>query len=80
MKTITYTSTMSQDLWEKVNKMAKASGEKKKEIIERAIRKYLFEQKKRAYREGFAKMADDQEIVELAEMGMDDYSKQLEKY
>ncbi len=80
MKSITDTSTMSRHLREMINNHSKSTGKKKKEIIEQALEEYMHEMKKNAYRQGFAKIANDPDIVEMAELGMADYAKQLENY
>jgi hypothetical protein len=77
MKQITYTSTISQDVWTEVSEIAAKLKLSKKEIIEKSVKEYLFKMKKKEFEEGFRRLANDSEMVEMAEMGMEDYLNQL---
>lgn len=77
MKQITYTSTISQDVWAEVSNIASKLKLSKKEIIEKSVKEYLFKLKKKEFEEGFRRLADDTEMVEMAEMGMGEYLEQL---
>ncbi len=80
MAKTTYTSTMDSELWDKVQETAEAYGKTKKEIIETSLKAYFREQKRLEFEEGFKLAAKEMDLVEIAEMGMDDYSSQLKKY
>ena len=79
-KQITYTSTLPDDLISQVNEYAEKYQMTKNKVIEVALRQYFFEQKRKEYEESFARIANDPEVVELAEMGMEDYADLIRKY
>ena len=79
-KQITYTSTLPDDLISQVNEYAAKYKVSKNKIIEKALRKFLFEAKRKEFQEGFKRLANDPEIEELAEMGMADYAELIRKY
>lgn len=79
-KQITYTSTLPDELISQVNEYAEKYKVSKNKIIEKALRKFLFEAKRKEYQEGFNRIANDPEILEMAEMGMGDYLTLIEKY
>jgi hypothetical protein len=79
-KQITYTSTLPGDLITQVNEYAEKYKLSKNKIIEEALRKFLFEAKRKEYEESFARISNDPEVVELAEMGMEDYAELIRKH
>jgi predicted transcriptional regulator len=79
-KQVTYTSTLPDDLISQVNEYAEKYKVSKNKIIEEALKRYFFEQKRKEYEESWSKLAGDPEIEEMAEMGMDDYAELLRKY
>ena len=79
-KQITYTSTLPDDLISQVKEYAEKYKVSKNKIIEKALRKFFFEVKRKEYQEGFKRIANDPEILEMAEMGMGDYMSLIEKY
>lgn len=79
-KQVTYTSTLPDDLILQVNEYAEKYKVSKNKIIEEALKRYFFEQKRKEYCESWARLAGDPEVEKLAEMGMDDYAEQLRKY
>ena len=79
-KQITYTSTLPDDLITQVSEYAEKYKVSKNKIIEKALRKFLFEAKKKEFREGFKRLANDPEVEELVEMGMGDYLELIQKY
>jgi predicted transcriptional regulator len=79
-KQITYTSTLPDDLILQVNEYAEKYKISKNRIIEQALKQYFFEQKRKEYEESFARIANDPEVEELAEMGMADYAELIRKY
>jgi hypothetical protein len=76
----TYTSTLPDDLILQVNEYAEKYQMTKNKIIEEALRRYFFEQKRKEYEESFARVANDPEIAELAEMGIADWAELVNKY
>ena len=79
-KTVTYTSTLPNVVMEEMVEYAKKKKISKNKVIEIALKKLLQEEIKNELRESFKKIADDPEMLELAEWGMEDYSKQLKKF
>jgi hypothetical protein len=79
-KQITYTSTLPDELISQVNEYAVKYKVSKNKIIEEALTQYFFEKKRKEYEDSWAKIANDPEVVELAEMGMDDYAELIRKY
>ena len=79
-KQITYTSTLPGDLITQVNEYAEKYKVSKNKIIEEALKHFFFEQKRKEYEESFARIANDPEVEELAEMGMGDYLDMIRKY
>jgi metal-responsive CopG/Arc/MetJ family transcriptional regulator len=79
-KQITYTSTLPDDLITLVNEYAEKYKVSKNKIIEKALRRFLFEAKRKEFQEGFKRVANDPEIVEVAEMGMGDYLELIQMY
>jgi predicted transcriptional regulator len=79
-KQITYTSTLPDDLISQVNEYAEKYQMTKNKVIEEALRQYFFDQKRKEYEESFARIANDPEVVELAEMGMEDWAELVRKY
>ena len=79
-KKVTYTSTLPDNLMSKVNEYAVKYKVSKNKIIEEALTTYFFEQKRKEYSEGFKKIANDPEMIELAEMGIGDWAELLDKH
>ncbi|MDN3724403.1 ribbon-helix-helix domain-containing protein [Aequorivita sp. SDUM287046] len=74
----TFTSSLPDDLLEDLSKMAKELKMPKNKILEKALKIYLEQLDKAAYLKSYRKMANDPDILALAEEGMADYFKQLE--
>ena len=64
---------------EGVVEYAKKNNISKNKVIEIALKKLLDEEIRNDLIESFKKIADDPEIIEMAEWGLDDYVKQLKK-
>jgi hypothetical protein len=77
--TITYTSTLPKDLLEQLNGMAKALNLPKNKIIERSLRLYLKKLKKAEYIRSFQRASQDEEMITLAEEGMEDYLNRVDE-
>lgn len=77
MKNITFTNNLSVDLMNEVEKYKKQTGLTKKDVFEKALKKFFLEEKKRKMAEGFRKAKKDKEIQEMAEWGLKDYLNQL---
>ena len=79
-KTVTYTSTLPNVVMEEMVEYAKKKKISKNKVIEIALKKLLEEEIVNELRESFKKIADDPQMVEMAEWGMDDYAAQLKKF
>jgi hypothetical protein len=79
-KQVTYTSTLPDELISQVKEYAEKYKMTKNKVIEEALKRYFFEQKRKEYEESFARIANDPETIELAEMGIADYAELLRKY
>ncbi len=79
-KTVTYTSTLPNVVMEEVVEYAKKKKISKNKVIEIALKRLLEEEIKNELRESFKKIADDPEMLEMAEWGMGDYAEQLKKF
>jgi len=75
----TFTSTLPNNLLDLLNEKAKSLGLPKNKIIEKALSIYLDQLNKAEYRRSYKKMADDSDILSIAEEGMEDYLTQLDK-
>lgn len=74
------TTGLSTDLVEWLNHYSKVKKRTKRSILEEALRQYRFEAKRREFQKGFAKAAKDSDIMEWAEMGLEDYINQLNAF
>ncbi len=79
-KTITYTSTLPNVVMEEMVEYAIKKKISKNKVIEIAIKKLLEEEIKNELRESFKKIAEDPQMLEMAEWGMEDYAEQLKKF
>ena len=73
----TFTSSLPDDL---LDKLAKASSNlklPKNKIIEKALNIYLEQLDRAAYIKSYKRMAKDEDMLLMAEEGMADYFKQL---
>lgn len=77
--TITYTSSLPKDLLDQLNEMAKELNLPKNKIIERSLRLYLKKLKKAEYIRSFQRASQDEEIMTLAEEGMEDYLNMVDE-
>ena len=81
MKTaVTFTSTMSPELMRWVDSIAKAEKRTRRSVLEEAIKAYQHKVIKENLRKDLESIADDPEIVELAEMGVADYGQMLKEF
>lgn len=77
--TTAYTSTLPMELLEQLNEFAKKLHMPKNQLIEQALQRY-FEQLKRAeYIRSFQRAAQDEEMLALADEGLEEYLEMLEK-
>jgi hypothetical protein len=75
----TFTSTLPEALWEQLNLKASELGLPKNKLLENALRLYLDHLNKAAYIRSYKKMAEDTDLLIVAEEGMQEYLNQLRK-
>lgn len=75
----TFTSTLPEDLLNKLDLTAKKLSMPKNRLIEKALRIYLDQINRAEYVKSFKQGMDDENILNMAEEGMEDYFKQLEQ-
>ncbi len=73
----TFTSTLPEDLIKLLKEKADKFSVPMNKIIERALRIYLDQLNRAEYVKSYKKAADDLDIMNIAEEGMEDYMKQL---
>lgn len=74
----TFTSSLPQDLLEKLNTEAKKLGVPKNSLIEKALRIYLDQLNRAEYARSYSKAGKDEEIMAIAEEGMTTYLRDLD--
>ncbi len=74
----TFTSTLPDDLFNRLGEIAKEYGVAKNKIIEKALAIYLDQLKRAEYAKSYKKAGEDQDIMKVAEEGMSYYLKDLE--
>ncbi len=75
----TYTSTLSDEIFQNLSERAKSLSIPKNKIIERALSIYLNQIDKAEYINSYKRAADDANILSIAEEGMEEYFNQLEE-
>jgi predicted transcriptional regulator len=75
----TFTSTLPDELLQKLNEMASKLAMPKNKIIEKALRIYLDQLTRAGYISSYKQAGQDAEIMQIAEEGMEDYLKQLDE-
>ncbi len=74
----TYTSTLPNDMLEQLHAYAQKLNMPKNQLIERALRSYFEKLKQAEYIRSFQRAAEDEEVQELSEAGLEDYLKMVE--
>lgn len=74
----TFTSTLPDDLLQRLADYAKKLSLPKNKLIENALNLYLDHLKRAEYAKSYRRAAQDEDILMVAEEGMDDYLKQIE--
>jgi len=74
----TYTSTLPDDLLQRLADYAKKLSLPKNKLMENALNLYLDHLKRAEYIKSYKQAAQDDDILMVAEEGMGDYLKQLE--
>lgn len=75
----TFTSTLPEELLSKLDQAAKQLSVPKNRLIEKALRIYLDQLNRAEYIKSFKKASGDEDLLSLAEEGMEDYLKQLDE-
>jgi predicted transcriptional regulator len=75
----TFTSTLPDDLLALLNEKAQALSMPKNKLIEKALRIYLDQLNRAEYVRSYKQLAQDTDILSIAEDGMIDYCKELEE-
>ena len=75
----TFTSSLPDKLLAQLTEKANALSIPKNKLIERALRLYLEHLEKAEYIRSYRQASTDQDLLALAEEGMQDYLRQLEK-
>ena len=74
----TFTSTLPEDIFNKLNEMSGVLSIPKNKIIEKALKIYLDQLTRAEYIKSYRQAGDGTDLLFLAEEGMTDYMKQLE--
>ncbi len=74
----TFTSTLPDDLLQRLADYAKKLSLPKNKLIENALNLYLDHLKRAEYIKSYRAAAEDKDILMVAEEGMGDYLKQIE--
>lgn len=74
----TFTSSLPEEVLSMLDEMAKKLSLPKNKLIERALRIYLDQLNRAEYVKSYKAMSKDEDILQLAEEGMEDYMGQLE--
>lgn len=75
----TFTSSLPDSLLSRLEQKAKELSLPKNKLIERALSFYLDQLNRAAYLKSYKKMSEDTDLLQMAEEGMADYFRQLEK-
>jgi len=73
----TFTSTLPDDLIQSLRAKAASYSMPMNKLIEKALRIYLDQLNRAEYVKSYKKAADDDDIMAIAEEGMEEYLKQL---
>ena len=76
---VTFTSTLPDDLSKELNERARLLSLPKNKLIENALRLYLKHLERAEYIKSYNQASDDTDILLMAEEGMDEYLRQIEK-
>ena len=76
----TFTSTLPDDLMNLLSEKAKELAIPKNKLIEKALRIYLDQLNRAAYVKSYKRLANDADVLSIAEEGMEDYMKNIEEW
>ncbi len=75
----TFTSTLSDQLLQQLAEKSSSLSVPKNKLIEIALRLYLEHLEKAEYIKSYKQASEDKDVMLIAEEGMEDYLRQLEK-
>ena len=75
-----FTTALTADVLAWLKKFAKKHNQTQRSVLEEALKRYRFEMRRREFREGFKHAMNDPEMLELAEMGLDDWEEQIKQF
>lgn len=73
----TFTSTLPDEILKRLNETAQRFSLPKNKIIEKALQIYLDQLSRAEYIKSYKQAASDDNVLEIAEEGMEEYLKQL---
>ncbi|MBN2275712.1 MAG: ribbon-helix-helix protein, CopG family [Bacteroidales bacterium] len=76
---VTFTSSIPDELSKQLNEKARALSLPKNKLIENALRLYIEHLERAEYIRSYKQASSDNDILLMAEEGMTEYLKQLEK-
>lgn len=77
--TAAYTSTLPIEVLEQLHEFAQKLNMPKNQLIERALQGYFENLKRAEYVRSFQRAAQDEEMLTLAEEGLEDYLEMIDK-
>ncbi len=73
----TFTSTLPDDLFKQLRAQAKSLAMPMNKLIEKALRIYLDQLNRAEYVKSYREISNDENVLMVAEEGMEEYLKQL---
>lgn len=73
----TFTSSLPKEVLDRLSNLSSKLNVPKNKIINIALDQYLEQLERRLYHKSYRNIADDPEILDIAEEGMEDYVNQL---
>lgn len=70
---VKYTSSLPDELINKLEEYSEKYGKKKNKVIETALTRFFEEERKREYAASFQKASQDKEMKKLADTGLDEF-------
>jgi len=75
----TFTSTLPDDLFRRLSEKARELKIPKNKLIEKALSIYLDQLNRSAYLKSYRQMDEDTDVIQLAEEGMEEYLKNIDR-
>lgn len=76
---VTFTSSLPNKTIDQLAELSKKLGVPKNQLINEALTGYFHEIERRQYEASFERVALDDEMIEMAELGLEDYVDQLNR-